>query len=186
LANNNTLHNILIVVGFIILSVPFWLKVNALPLQIWDEARNAVNAIEMFYSGDFVTRTFHNAPENYNLKPPLFTWLQVASMNSVGVNELAVRLPSVFASLCSMILVFFLVFKMTNSTLFGFLASAIMVTSSGFYGTHVGRYGDHDALLLLFVVLLVCATYLFSITLRKRYVYLIALSLLFGVFVKSI
>jgi 4-amino-4-deoxy-L-arabinose transferase-like glycosyltransferase len=183
---NKNFQNIILLVGFAILSVPLWLKVDALPLQIWDEARNAVNAIEMYYSGEFITRTFHNTPETYNLKPPFLTWLQVASMKIVGVNELAIRLPSVIATICSMLLVFCIVLKMTESKLFGFLASAITVTSLGFYGTHVGRFGDHDALLLLFVVLLVYATYLFSITFQNRYIYLISLSLLLGVFVKSI
>ena len=86
-------------IGFFILSVPLWLNVGNLPIRLWDESRNAVNAIEMLQNGDYIIRSYENKPETWNLKPPLLTWLQVIAMHVVGLNEIAIRLPSILASI---------------------------------------------------------------------------------------
>ncbi len=176
----------LLVLGFFILSVPLWLKVDTLPLRLWDESRNAVNAIEMYETGEFITRTYKNEPETYNLKPPLLTWLQSLTMRVFGLNELSIRLPSVVASVLSLILVFCFVFISTKSIVFSFFSSGILATSSGFYGEHVGRFGDHDALVTFYCLLFVFFAFLYVRNKKPLYVYCLFFCLVFGVLTKSI
>ena len=180
------LPHLLVLIGFFIISVPLWLKVDVLPMRIWDESRNAVNAIEMYMHGDLITRTFNHAPETYNLKPPLLTWLQVAAMYTVGINELAIRLPSLLSTLASLVLVYLLVFEITKSQWYSFLASGILATSSGFYGEHVGRFGDHDALLVFFTLGFVYCMYHYWLTKKNKYIYLSGVYICLGILCKSI
>jgi len=180
------LPHLFLVLGFVIISVPLWLKLDLLPMRLWDESRNAVNAIEMYTDGEFITRTFNHTPETYNLKPPLLTWLQVAAIHLVGVNELAIRLPSLLASLASLFLVFLLVYEMTQSRWFSFLALGILATSSGFYGDHVGRFGDHDALLVFFTLGFVYSIYRYWASKETTFIYLSGLFVCLGILCKSI
>ena len=168
------------------MSIPLWFKVDKLPIRLWDESRNAVNAIEMFSSREYLIRTYNNSPETWNLKPPMLTWMQVGSMHLLGVNELAIRLPSVIASIIALVFVYLLTFKITKNKWFGFLSSVILVTSSGFYGDHVGRFGDHDALLVMFSIALVYYTYLFYQTNQSKYLYYMGAAICLGILTKSI
>ncbi|HCD67703.1 MAG TPA: 4-amino-4-deoxy-L-arabinose transferase, partial [Bacteroidetes bacterium] len=105
-----------------------------MPIRLWDESRNAVNAIEMLQNGDYIIRSYENKPETWNLKPPLLTWLQVIAMHVVGLNEIAIRLPSILASMSSLFILFLWTFRLTKSYAFAFLGAGILATSAGFYG----------------------------------------------------
>ncbi|MFT7101254.1 MAG: 4-amino-4-deoxy-L-arabinose transferase-like glycosyltransferase, partial [Bacteroidia bacterium] len=50
--------HLLVVIVFFMISIPLWLKVDVLPMRLWDESRNAVNAIEMYQTGDWLVRTY--------------------------------------------------------------------------------------------------------------------------------
>ncbi|MBT8326513.1 MAG: glycosyltransferase family 39 protein [Bacteroidia bacterium] len=176
----------LLALGFFILSVPLWLKVDHLPLRLWDESRNAVNAVEMYESGDWITRTYKNEPESYNLKPPMLSWFQSLAISVLGINEIAIRLPSIIASILSLMVVFTIVWISTKNTLFSFVSAGILATSAGFYGEHVGRFGDHDALVTLCSTLIVLLVLRYDNTKKPEYLYLMALTLVFGVLTKSI
>lgn len=175
-----------IIIGFVLLSVILWLKVDLLPIQLWDEGRNAVNAIEMDYSQEYIVRTYDYQPETYNLKPPLLTWMQVVAFKLFGHTETAIRLPSVLASFGTLILVYLIVVKLTSRRSTGFLAAAITVTSYGFYGEHVGRYGDHDALLIFFCMLLMHQLICFINDSNSKRLYFMATAIALGVLTKSI
>lgn len=180
-------HLKLLTLGLLfVFSVPFWLKVDVLPFRIWDESRNAINAIEMYQSGDLIVRTYKGSPETYELKPPLLVWLQVACLHLFGLNELAIRFPSVFFSILSLVLVFIITYSSTKKYWSGIFAMGILATSFGFYGDHVGRFGDHDATLAFFVLLLAYSTLQFIKTEKPAYLYLMGVSLTLGVLCKSI
>jgi 4-amino-4-deoxy-L-arabinose transferase-like glycosyltransferase len=178
--------HLLVVIGFFMISIPLWLKVDLLPMRLWDESRNAVNAIEMYFSGNLITRTFNYAPETYNLKPPLLTWLQVVCIHIFGINELAIRFPSLLASIGSVIILFLLVRRITKDCWFSFLAAGILGTSSGFYGEHVGRFGDHDALLVFFTLGFIYSIYSYSIGNSIKHVHLSGMFICLGILCKSI
>jgi 4-amino-4-deoxy-L-arabinose transferase-like glycosyltransferase len=169
-----------------VFSIPFWLNVGVLPFRIWDESRNAINAIEMYQSGDLIVRTYKGSPETYELKPPLLIWLQVACLHLFGLNELAIRFPSVFFSILSLVLVFMITYSSTKKYWSGVFAVGILTTSFGFYGDHVGRFGDHDATLAFFVLLLAYSTFRFIKTEKPAHLYLMGVSLTLGVLCKSI
>lgn len=76
-----------------------------LPLTDTTEARYAEIARKMLETGNWVT-PFHDYAVPFWGKPPLSTWLSAASMGLFGVNELAVRLPSLLLTLGTLWLVF--------------------------------------------------------------------------------
>ncbi len=68
----------------------------------------------MLNNGNFIVTYFEDKPDMWNTKPPLLIWIQVLFMKFVGVNELAVRLPSAIAAFftCITILIFsFMLFE---------------------------------------------------------------------------
>ena len=57
-------------------------RYDAVPLQLWDESRNANNALELALSARGLSGwrapTFGGAPDHWNTKPPLLIWLMAA------------------------------------------------------------------------------------------------------------
>ena len=80
---------VLICVTFGILYVGFaWMR----PLASPDEGRYAEIPREMAETGDYVTPRLNGMP--YFYKPPLFYWLQAASIKAFGINRTSTRLPN--------------------------------------------------------------------------------------------
>jgi 4-amino-4-deoxy-L-arabinose transferase-like glycosyltransferase len=78
-----------------ILFIPFLGYVH---LFDWDEINFAEISREMMVLGNYTSAHINFLP--FWEKPPLFFWLQSASMNVFGVNEFAARLPN---AICGMI-----------------------------------------------------------------------------------
>ncbi len=72
----------------------------------WDEINFAEAAREMIVTGDYSRVQIDYKP--FREKPPLFFWLQAASMNVLGVNEYAARLPNAIAGIATLIALFFI------------------------------------------------------------------------------
>lgn len=135
--------------------VLFWS--SEFPLQLWDESRIANNAIEMMYSGRWLTLTYNGVPDHWNAKPPLLIWAIVGLMH-IGVPKLlAVRVPSALAVLGTVFLVWAACRNARRDRLSGPLAGAILIGSTFFTGFHVGRTGDFDAALSFFILAYVLA-----------------------------
>lgn len=90
----------LILIGYL-LFVPFLDHVH---LFDWDEINFAESAREMLLTGNY--RMVQINFEPFYEKPPLFIWLQAASMNFFGVNEFAARLPNAICGIVTMLAVF--------------------------------------------------------------------------------
>ena len=78
----------------------------------WDEINFAEAAREMMVTGDY----FH-VKVNYTTfweKPPLFFWLQAASMHLFGVNEFAARFPNAIAGIITIAVIYFIGKKERN------------------------------------------------------------------------
>ena len=88
-----------------IAAVPLLLWLGVPAVYWWDEARVAINALEMMQSPGLIS-TFHNQPDIWNTKPPLAVWLSALSMSLFGVNEFALRLPSALAAIGTTVAVF--------------------------------------------------------------------------------
>jgi 4-amino-4-deoxy-L-arabinose transferase-like glycosyltransferase len=73
----------------LVLFLPF---LGSVHLFDWDEINFAEISREMLITGDYLRSQIDF--EAFWEKPPLFFWLQTASMHVFGVNEFAARLPN--------------------------------------------------------------------------------------------
>jgi 4-amino-4-deoxy-L-arabinose transferase-like glycosyltransferase len=120
---------------------------DGLTLRQWDEARLAINALEMSQSGNWIVTTFGFKPDLWNTKPPLMIWLQAGLIRLIGPTEWAIRLPSALAALATISLLYYFVAKYMRRPLSGFLTGSVLLSASGFLGGHHAHTGDYDALL---------------------------------------
>ncbi|MES2678712.1 MAG: glycosyltransferase family 39 protein [Bacteroidota bacterium] len=84
-----------------VIFIPF---IGNCPLFDWDEVNFAECAREMVTSGNYSLVQLNYRP--FWEKPPLFIWLQAASMNLFGVNEFAARFPNAICSIVSLVSIF--------------------------------------------------------------------------------
>ena len=70
----------------------------------WDEINFAEAAREMIVTGDYMTVKINFLP--FWEKPPIFIWMQVASMKMFGINEFAARLPNAIAGIVTLLTLF--------------------------------------------------------------------------------
>lgn len=97
----------LVYLGIIVFTVLFLLPfLGSVHLFDSDEVNYAESAREMIVTGDYsmVQIDFEPFPE----KPPLFLWLQVASMKLFGINEFAARFPNIICGVFSLVLLYYL------------------------------------------------------------------------------
>jgi len=165
--------------------IPIFLFLNAFTIRLWDESRLAINACEMYHTGNLLIPTFNGAPDMWNTKPPLMIWLQVFSMKLFGINEMAVRLPSALAALFTCIIIMSFSVRYIKNFWFGFIWVLVLVTSSGYIEIHAVRTGDYDALLTFFLTLGSFSFFVFLENLKPKYLYLFFVSMAFAVLTKS-
>jgi 4-amino-4-deoxy-L-arabinose transferase-like glycosyltransferase len=141
-----------VVVGLFLLAAALFLFVDrqSLPIILWDESRNVVNALEMRRTGLGVVTTFDFAPDHWNTKPPLLIWLMYGSISVFGASEWALRLPSMLASFGTLLILILFVRRVTGSLGTALAAGTILLLSPGFFSEHGARTADYDALLLFF------------------------------------
>jgi 4-amino-4-deoxy-L-arabinose transferase-like glycosyltransferase len=70
----------------------------------WDEINFAESAREMIESGDYLRVQINYEP--FWEKPPLFFWMQVASMKIFGINEFAARLPNAMCGIFTLLVIY--------------------------------------------------------------------------------
>jgi 4-amino-4-deoxy-L-arabinose transferase-like glycosyltransferase len=106
----------------------------------------------MLRSGDYVNYHFGGKPDTWLVKPPLAIWSIVASYRVFGFNEFALRFPSALAVILTTLVVFVLV-QAYRGPQAALVTCLMMLSCKGLVGSHVGRTGDTDALLVLFLTL---------------------------------
>lgn len=100
--NTNHIKIQLIIAGVAALFfVPF---LGGVHLFDWDEINFAEAAREMIVTHDYMTVKINFLP--FWEKPPIFIWMQVASMKIFGVNEFAARLPNAIAGIVTLLTLF--------------------------------------------------------------------------------
>lgn len=180
------INRFVVVSTLILCYFPLCHRIDNSYIQLWDEARNVTNAIEMLNNGNWLTRYFENRPDIWELKPPLLVWCQALSLKTFGYTELAVRIPSMFFSLCTVLFLIWIGNKITGKIYSGALATFIMVSCQGYIGDHAARFGDHDVVLTFFSTVLVGLSFLFFETRKNFYLLLLFVSLFLGWAAKSI
>jgi len=120
-------------------------------VRMWDESRLAVNALEMLDNGQWFVTYYDGEPDMWNTKPPLMIWLISMCMFLLGVDTLALRLPSAIAGIATVgIIILFCTYYLRTFQA-GLLTAIVLITSSGYVGEHVTRTGDYDAILVLWI-----------------------------------
>ncbi len=170
----------------ILLYTPIFGHLDTFPIRIWDEARIATNAYEMHKDGDWLVTHFEGKPEMLNTKPPFMTWCQVMFVKLIGVNELAIRLPSAFAAFCTCLILLILSIRYLQSFWLGFIAIMILITSDGYIGHHAARTGDYDAMLALFTTLFILCFFLFIEFKKTKFLYFFFIALSLAVLTKGV
>lgn len=188
-ANNTSpkTWRILIALAFLtLIYFPIFLRLDHKPLRMWDEARNAINALEMTEDHSFMVKHFGAYPDLWETKPPLLVWLQVAGFETLGYGELSVRLPSALATLalCIFLPVFFS--KRFKAPIIGALASLVIVTAQGYIHDHAARTGDHDAMLVCFEMIMLCCFFTYTETRDSRSLNGAAVCLALAMYAKGI
>ncbi len=169
-----------------LLYFPVFGHLDTIPIRIWDEGRVAVNAYEMYMNGNYIVTYFEGQPDTWNTKPPLLNWLQVLLMHTIGINELAVRLPSAFAAFFTCLALLFFSLRLLNNFWFGFMAAMVLVTSQGYIEIHGTRTGDYDALLTFFTTVSCLSFFGFLQTQKNAYLYAFFICLALAVLTKSV
>jgi 4-amino-4-deoxy-L-arabinose transferase-like glycosyltransferase len=128
-------------------------RVHVPPILLWDEARVAVNSLEMMTASNPLIVTFNSQADLWNTKPPLAIWLNALSMRAFGMNELALRLPALVAAVATVVAVYLFIRRISKSRATALLAALILLGTGGYVEVHVARTADFDSLLVLFVTL---------------------------------
>jgi 4-amino-4-deoxy-L-arabinose transferase-like glycosyltransferase len=156
-------------------------------LEIYDEARRGVNALEMARGESHpLVPTYAGEADHWGTKPPFLVWCQAFWIKLLGPGELPVRLPAVLATLSLCILMIWWTGRDWNSPYIGALASLVLLSNWQFMGNHGARSGDFDALLLLFLFVQVMGTYRWVIKDDLRWLWVAALGVLLAGWTKGV
>jgi len=154
---NNITKSILIIIQGLCFAIAggtlifmLFYQLDTLTMRLWDESRNAANALEMYYNHNYIVKHYLGKPDMWELKPPFLVWTQQISLHLFGINEFAIRLPSVLAIVALAVALFGVAKKHSQYVFIGFLVVLNLALNPGIFGAHIARFGDHDALLCLF------------------------------------
>lgn len=110
----NRKYIIILTLTGLLLFIPF---LGSVHLFDWDEINFAESAREMLVTGNYTRVQINYEP--FWEKPPLFFWLQAASMKIFGVNEFAARFPNAVLGVITLLTFFFIGRKLFDDR-FGF------------------------------------------------------------------
>lgn len=157
------------------------LSMYFIPLNDTTEARYAEIARKMLETNNWVT-PMHDYGVPFWAKPPLSTWLSAFSMKLFGVNELAVRLPSLLLSLGTLWLVWQLAKKHSGSLTAR--TATLVLASSFFFILNAGTVMT-DPSLLFCTTLIMTAFWQALIYKHKTWAYLFFIGLGLGLLAKG-
>lgn len=146
---------LLLLVLLLFLLLPF--RTDAVPMLVWDEARNATNALEMALGGNWLVPLYEGLPDHWNTKPPLLIWAVAGLLRLDLPPLLALRLPSTLAAMGTIALLWLFCRQVLRDRLAAFLAGLLLLCSILYIGPHVARTGDYDTLQSFFILAYVLA-----------------------------
>jgi 4-amino-4-deoxy-L-arabinose transferase-like glycosyltransferase len=173
----------------LVCALVFLYRLGDLPINLWDEARVAMNALEMRRSGELLITTYKGLPDLWNTKPPLAIWLEAGSMWLFGDTEFALRLPSALAGAATTILVYAFTRRVSGSRAAGILAALVLMACPGYVGTHVTRSADYDTLLVLFTTAMAFSVWLAledRVRISRRWLVVAAVAMALAILTKGI
>ncbi|MFH0893898.1 MAG: glycosyltransferase family 39 protein [Bacteroidota bacterium] len=153
-------------VVLIILTFFLFRNLGTNSLQAWDESRYAINALEMNERGDYINYYYAGQPDQWIGKPPLYMWSVALSYKIFGTNEFALRFPSALCALLIFVTLYFILRKY-RSRAFALTACLLLGSVTAIIGRHVGRTGEMDAMLSLFL-LIAAGSFLMAVDFGKK------------------
>lgn len=108
------------------LSLVFFVGLGKVHLFDWDEINFAESAREMITSGNYLRVQINYLP--FWEKPPLFFWLQMMSMQLLGISEFAARFPNALFGFIYLV-TFYLIGKKHNDGTFGLIWALVFFAS---------------------------------------------------------
>lgn len=165
---------------------PLFMHLDTLPARLFDESRQALSALEMLRSGDWLVTHYRGEVDLYNTKPPLLFWMIATSYAVLGPGELAMRLPVAFLALATCVVLLRISWKVVGSPWAGLYAVLILLTCGGFVAAHVARTADFDVPMTFFMFSSLVLLQQWSRGGRGRLVFWSAVFLTLAVFTKSV
>ncbi|MEI6327522.1 MAG: glycosyltransferase family 39 protein [Candidatus Roizmanbacteria bacterium] len=138
---------------FVFVAVSIWViylffyRIGSAPFENWDEAFYADGIRYMFRHHQYFIPYWNGAP--FFDKPPLYHWLGVISVWLFGLNEFAIRLPSVTAAIGTVALSGYYVFRKYGKL--AALATIFALISNPLY-IYRSRGANLDALATFWIV----------------------------------
>lgn len=170
----------------LIIYFPIFLHLDTLPIGIWDEARLVHSTMEMIHNHKCLIPYFEGQIDTWYTKPPLMIWFQGMCVKMIGAKELAFRLPSAIAAVCTCMALMGYCQRYLNCYRLGIITSAVLVTTPGYIALHVTRTCDYDSLLILWMVVYALAFFRYTQTENPKWLYVFFIVLSLGALTKGI
>lgn len=178
--------NQLLVLLLVLAAFPLLFELGRTPVQLWDEARLAMGAMEMSRGGNWLVVNYDGQPDHWSVKPPLLIWLQAISFKLLGYNALALRLPSALAGFGTVVVLYRFAAYRLGRPWAGFFGCLVLVTAGGYVRLHGIRTGDYDGLLAFWEVLVWISFFEYLETGRARHLYWLGGALVAAVLTKGV
>lgn len=163
--------SIFILLGFIIILLFGWLGIQPLYLE---EQRRAVVAMEMLFSGDYITPTIFG--EAYFKKPPVWNWILVGAFRLFGdYSEFSLRFFAVVSFLLSALLIWLFTKRHMDSR--RAVASSLLYLTSADIFLYFSLTAEIDLFYSLLILAIIFSTIHFYSTGKKRALFLLVYAL---------
>jgi len=164
----------------------FFHHLGEFSIRPWDEGRNGVNAIEMLSNKKWLVTYFNWLPDMWNVKPPLHIWTVALFFKVLGISELSLRLPSAISASIIVLAIYLVGKYILKNRWMGLLGALILLSSMGFPEIHIGRTGDYDAMLTMWVFGAIIFSFLYLEKWKKKNLFLAGLFWLLAVMTKGV
>ena len=161
----------------------FLLSIVCLFSNLWigdlglDSCTYATISRSILRSNDWVVLHYEHSKEYIDFwqHPPLFFWMTAISFKLFGVNEFAARFISAFLGIFTILLVYMIGYRVSNSYKIGFLSGFILLTTQPFLD--LGRKCQLDVPFAFFITLSIL---FFILAIQKSEKYYILLGIATG------
>lgn len=168
---------LLVFVWSCVLFIPF---LGAVHLFDWDEVNFAESAREMLLTGNYQKVQINFSA--FTEKPPLFFWLQAASMHIFGVNEFAARLPNALVGIITLLFIFSVAHRWFTKR---FAWIWVLLTTGSLTPHLYFKTGIIDPLYNLFIIFTIYQLFLYSLGKNPLHAWLLGLFLGLAIITKG-
>ncbi|MFN8237598.1 MAG: glycosyltransferase family 39 protein [Chitinophagales bacterium] len=182
----NTYKVVLFITILILCYLGFLMYSNSLCLQVWDEARCALQALAMSRNNNFIVTYYQDAPDMRYLKPPMLIWIQAILFKLFSPSIFIFRLPSFVAAIGLCFFIWWYFIKYYSNYIIGLFFVIIIISCDGIARIHGAKTGEYETLLLFFTTTYLISYFQFLQTENKKWLILFFLLITSAVLTKGI